>query len=276
MGVPFDLKVKKPLTGDLRTGLQVWGVFPPKVMSESNHYKELDTPRSKSTSSAQSGLDLIFFGQSALFGTGLLERSPCCHHLRHVAFSTPKSGGDDLKHRGWRLSVPRLGDFSQDGSRNLDCLVCLDQCKTQCDCAAPPPELLTFFCFFVCLFLFFFFLSLFFSSPGACNRKLPGMGGQCGAPINQMAPGPLFIDTVDGRSCILFIHFLMHEIVHHFETMGSHCLLVFTGVIIIPGFLRWCRISTIHSVRLARETDDSSQASWPHLPKLEFLFCEGP
>ena len=28
------------------------------------------------------------------------------------------------------------------------------------------------------------------------------------------------------------------EILHHFETTGFHCLLVFTGGIMIPGFLR--------------------------------------
>ena len=39
----------------------------------------------------------------------------------------------------------------------------------------------------------------------------------------------------------------MDKILHHFETMGIHCLLIFTGKIIIPGVLRWCRISSIHS-----------------------------
>ena len=34
----------------------------------------------------------------------------------------------------------------------------------------------------------------------------------------------------------------MDEVLHHFETMGSHCLLVFTGESFIPGFLRWCNI----------------------------------
>ena len=38
------------------------------------------------------------------------------------------------------------------------------------------------------------------------------------------------------------------EILHHFETMGNPCLLVFIywGTI-IPGFLRRCRISSIHN-----------------------------
>ena len=34
------------------------------------------------------------------------------------------------------------------------------------------------------------------------------------------------------------------------RTRGNHCLLVSIGVIIIPGFLRWCRISSIHSMAL--------------------------
>ena len=40
----------------------------------------------------------------------------------------------------------------------------------------------------------------------------------------------------------------MVEILHHFETTGNHCLLVFIKTIIIPGLLRWCRISSIHSI----------------------------
>ena len=32
--------------------------------------------------------------------------------------------------------------------------------------------------------------------------------------------------------------------------MGNHCLLVFSGDHIILGFLRWCRIASIHSTRL--------------------------
>ena len=39
----------------------------------------------------------------------------------------------------------------------------------------------------------------------------------------------------------------MDEILHRFEAMGNHCLLVFTGESFIPGFLRWCRILSIHS-----------------------------
>ena len=41
----------------------------------------------------------------------------------------------------------------------------------------------------------------------------------------------------------------MGEILHHLEAMGNHCLLV--GIhkkIIIPSFLKWCRISSIHSM----------------------------
>ena len=29
-------------------------------------------------------------GPNRVSWTGLLKRSPCCHHLKHVAFSTPK------------------------------------------------------------------------------------------------------------------------------------------------------------------------------------------
>ena len=36
----------------------------------------------------------------------------------------------------------------------------------------------------------------------------------------------------------------MDEILHHFETMGIHCLLILG--IIIPGFLRWSRISSLN------------------------------
>ena len=39
----------------------------------------------------------------------------------------------------------------------------------------------------------------------------------------------------------------MGAILHHFETTGSHCLLVFCRGI-IPGFLRWSRISSIRSM----------------------------
>ena len=38
----------------------------------------------------------------------------------------------------------------------------------------------------------------------------------------------------------------MDEILHRFETMGSHCLLVFTGESFIPGFLRWCEMDFVH------------------------------
>ena len=33
---------------------------------------------------------------------------------------------------------------------------------------------------------------------------------------------------------------------HHFEAMGDHCLWKKKGIS-TPGFLRWCRISSIHS-----------------------------
>ena len=32
------------------------------------------------------------------------------------------------------------------------------------------------------------------------------------------------------------------------DTIGNHCLLVFTGDHIIPWFLRWCNILSIHSI----------------------------
>ena len=38
----------------------------------------------------------------------------------------------------------------------------------------------------------------------------------------------------------------MNEILHHFETMGSHCWLVFTGESFIPGFLEWCEMDFVH------------------------------
>ena len=39
------------------------------------------------------------------------------------------------------------------------------------------------------------------------------------------------------------------EILHHFETRGNYCLLVFTGESNQkPGFLGWCRISPMHSI----------------------------
>ena len=38
------------------------------------------------------------------------------------------------------------------------------------------------------------------------------------------------------------------SISHHLETMGNHCLLVFTNI--IPGFLSWCRISSIHGIAI--------------------------
>ena len=45
------------------------------------------------------------------------------------------------------------------------------------------------------------------------------------------------------------MHFIlwMDKILHHLETMGNHCLLGIYRGIILPGSLRWCRISSIHS-----------------------------
>ena len=40
----------------------------------------------------------------------------------------------------------------------------------------------------------------------------------------------------------------MDEILHHFETMGNHCLLAFAGQSSFQGLVRrWCRILSIHS-----------------------------
>ena len=40
----------------------------------------------------------------------------------------------------------------------------------------------------------------------------------------------------------------MDEILHHVETMGSHCSLVFTGESSFQGLLERCRILSIHSI----------------------------
>ena len=38
----------------------------------------------------------------------------------------------------------------------------------------------------------------------------------------------------------------MDKILHHFESMGNHYMLVFTGGIILPGFLGWCEMDFVH------------------------------
>ena len=38
----------------------------------------------------------------------------------------------------------------------------------------------------------------------------------------------------------------MGKILRHFDTMGNHDLLVFTGGIIIPGSLRWGEMNFVH------------------------------
>ena len=47
----------------------------------------------------------------------------------------------------------------------------------------------------------------------------------------------------------------MDEILHHLETMGNNCLIVFYREIMVPGFLRWClrgfRPSTVFQGRLS-------------------------
>ena len=40
----------------------------------------------------------------------------------------------------------------------------------------------------------------------------------------------------------------MDKLLHHFETMRNHWLLVFTGESSFQAFLRWCRIPSIHSM----------------------------
>ena len=40
----------------------------------------------------------------------------------------------------------------------------------------------------------------------------------------------------------------MDEILHHFETMGKPLFVGIYKGILIPGFLRWCRVSFIHSI----------------------------
>ena len=40
----------------------------------------------------------------------------------------------------------------------------------------------------------------------------------------------------------------MDKILHHFETIGNRCFVGIYRGLIIPGFRRWCRISSIHSV----------------------------
>ena len=55
---------------------------------------------------------------------------------------------------------------------------------------------------------------------------------------------------------------LVHPILHLFETMGSHCLFVFAGESFIPGFLRWCRIWSIHSMAVVVKTVLGSNFGW--------------
>ena len=40
----------------------------------------------------------------------------------------------------------------------------------------------------------------------------------------------------------------MDEILHHFEAMGHHLFVGIDRGIIILGLLRWCRISSTHSI----------------------------
>ena len=49
------------------------------------------------------------------------------------------------------------------------------------------------------------------------------------------------------------------------EPIGDHCSLVFTGESSFPTFVRWCRISSIHSVLLGCEAN----LSGPLLAKLD-------
>ena len=45
-----------------------------------------------------------------------------------------------------------------------------------------------------------------------------------------------------------YILLWMDKILHHFETIGNHCSLVFTGESSFQVFFRWCRILSIHSM----------------------------
>ena len=47
---------------------------------------------------------------------------------------------------------------------------------------------------------------------------------------------------------ILTILLWINKILHHFENMGKPLFVGIYRGIFIPGFLRWCRISSIHSV----------------------------
>ena len=73
-----------------------------------------------------------------------------------------------------------------------------------------------------------------FSSPTLLGEKLVSR--------SWLSKGPLLVEmlshTADGcevRS-------------HHLETIGTTILLVFIGNQHIPGFLRWCKSSSVHSI----------------------------
>ena len=51
-----------------------------------------------------------------------------------------------------------------------------------------------------------------------------------------------------GRFPFWFSLLWMDEILHHFETMGNHLFVDIDRGIIILGLLRWCRISSTHSI----------------------------
>ena len=66
----------------------------------------------------------------------------------------------------------------------------------------------------------------------------------------------------------------MDEILHHFETMGNHNLLVFTGNQSIPGLLRWCKILSIHSINRSVCFFGGGVPTKPR-EKHPFLLCRG-
>ena len=56
---------------------------------------------------------------------------------------------------------------------------------------------------------------------------------------------------------------------HHFETIGTHGCVGIYREIIIPGFLRWCTISSIRSsVFGVPKTPDSLPEIWPEVQTL--------
>ena len=91
-------------------------------------------------------------------------------------------------------------------------------------------------------------------APISAKRSLPRLRGPDRRETPILGPG----DCVGGalrrpmrcQGPILGVLLWMDEIhfAPHQDTMGNHCWLVFTGDHIMLGFLRWCRISSIHGM----------------------------